>query len=156
MKQTLIDSFSGEYEFLSNFYITNLVYDGIPYTNSEAAFQAAKIYYPGDKQRTIQERMEFSTYTPSMAKRMGRRSIVLRSDWERVKDGIMLDILRAKFEQNPYLRDKLIETGDAVLVEGNTWHDCYWGDCDCPKCQHKTGKNMLGKLLMKLREEFKQ
>ena len=135
MKQTLIDSFSGEYDFLSNFYMIPLVYEGITYTNSEAAFQAAKIFYPGDK---------------------GRRAITLRSDWESVKDGIMLDILRAKFKQNPHLRRLLIETGDAVLVEGNTWHDCYWGDCHCPKCQSKPGKNMLGKLLMKVRNELKQ
>lgn len=156
MKQTLIDSFSGEYDFLSNFYMIPLVYEGINYTNSEAAFQAAKIFYPGDEQRTKEERMTFCSYSPSMAKKMGRRAITLRSDWESVKDGIMLDIIRAKFGQNPHLRRLLIETGEAVLVEGNTWHDCYWGDCHCPKCQSKPGKNMLGKLLMKVRNELKQ
>lgn len=150
----LIDSFRGEYEFLSNFYISDIEYEGLTYSSVEAAFQAAKTKLSSDEE-TKRQRAPFCSYTPSVAKRMGRRGM-LRSDWEKVKDGIMLDILRIKFNSNPDLRDKLLGTDDAVLVEGNTWHDCYWGDCDCPKCIHKPGKNMLGKLLMKVRDELKK
>ena len=68
-----------------------------------------------------------------------------------VKDKVMLNFLRIKF-MNAELRDKLLETGDSVLIEGNTWHDNYWGNCSCAKCKDIEGKNMLGRLLMQVRE----
>jgi ribA/ribD-fused uncharacterized protein len=62
--------------------------------------------------------------------------------------------LRLKFTQNPELRRRLLDTGDAVLVEGNTWHDNYWGTCTFRRCSKTKGKNMLGKLLMQVRQEL--
>ena len=147
----LIDSFSGDYDFLSNFYNFTINYEGVTYQNTEAAFQASKIYLP-DREKTMELRSAYSNVTPSVAKKMGRKGM-LRDDWEEVKDSIMLNILRIKFK-NSELRKKLLATGDAVLVEGNTWHDCYWGDCSCPRCAHKSSKNMLGKLLMQVRKEI--
>lgn len=61
----------------------------------------------------------------------------------------MYDICRAKFEQNADLRCKLLTTGDAMLVEGNTWGDTVWG-----VCQGK-GENRLGKILMRVRKELR-
>ena len=44
--------------------------------------------------------------------------------------------------------------GIILLIEGNTWHDNYWGDCSCNRCKSKSGENMLGILLMELRDKL--
>lgn len=59
-------------------------------------------------------------------------------------------VVKSKFEQNSDLKDKLIATGDEYLEEGNTWNDTYWGVC------RGKGKNILGKILMRVREELKK
>lgn len=111
------------------------------FLNSEAAFQAMKT-------QDIAEQLQFTLLTPQEAKRLGRR-IKLRPDWEQVKDGVMEAVLRAKFSDLE-LRNRLLATGDVELVEGNTHGDTYWGVCD------GKGRNMLGKLLMKLRAEYRE
>lgn len=136
-----IDSFDGNYSFLSNFYNCVLMYDGLVYTSAEAAFQAAKTL-------TEIERLEFTQLPPNKAKRLGRRA-KLRPDWEQVKDQVMYDVVRAKFEQNSVLRLPLLATGTAELVEGNWWKDTYWGVCN------GVGQNKLGKILMRVREELR-
>lgn len=136
-----IKSFKGEHFFLSNFYESSVEYDGITYQNSEAAFQSAKLT---DKI----ERLKFADLSPSAAKKMGRH-VNLRSDWEQVKIGIMHDIVKAKFEQNADIRQKLLDTGDAYLEEGNNWGDKTWGTVD------GEGSNHLGKILMQVREELR-
>ena len=68
----------------------------------------------------------------------------------------MREVVICKFMQNPDLMKKLLATGDAKLVEGNTWHDNYWGICRCgsrDKCG--TGSNMLGKILMQVRDTYR-
>ena len=143
----LIDSFTGEYEFLSNFYNCPIEYEGITYLNSEAAFQAAKTL-------DIKEREEFSNLPPNKAKAKGRK-VNLREDWEEMKFHIMYEIVKNKFLQNPNLLEKLIATGDAELIEGNWWHDNIWGDCKCEKCANQFKTNWLGKILMLVRQEVK-
>lgn len=59
----------------------------------------------------------------------------------------MEDLLRQKFSKTP-LRRLLLATGEAELIEGNTWGDTYWGVC------HGVGQNHLGCLLMKIRGEL--
>ncbi|AMV24280.1 Swarming motility protein YbiA [Gemmata sp. SH-PL17] len=87
---------------------------------------------------------------PSDAANMGRsRKLPLRRDWESVKDQIMLDALRAKFTQHDDLKAILLGTGDAKLVE-HTANDSYWADGG-----DGGGKNRLGQLLMRLREELR-
>ena len=66
-----------------------------------------------------------------------------------VKTNIMYDICLAKFTQNQDLKEKLLKTGNAILIEGNWWNDTYWGVCN------GIGENNLGKILMKIREELK-
>ena len=61
----------------------------------------------------------------------------------------MEEALRKKFS-DPGLRKALLDTGDEYLEEGNTWRDEYWGVCN------GIGKNRLGKLLMKIRDELRQ
>lgn len=62
----------------------------------------------------------------------------------------MYDICIAKFMQNKNLAQLLIETGDATLIEGNTWGDRVWGVCD------GVGENRLGKILMQIRAKMKE
>lgn len=135
-----IEYFKGEYDFLSNFYESPVMYDGRLYANSEGAFHSMKSLDPS-------VRNKFKDLNPSLAKKLGR-SVVLRSDWDEVKDGIMKEIVKAKFVQNKDLTKKLLATGDAELIEGNWWGDRYWGVCE------GTGKNMLGKILMEVRNEI--
>ena len=139
--------FGGGKHPFSNFYPVGCTYEGMTYMNGEAAFQAAKTL---DKN----EREKFQTANPSIAKRMGRR-VQLRADWEQVKYQVMVDVLNSKF-QDPQLRKTLLETGGKEIVEDTTgWHDNEWGDCSCPKCENKSGKNLLGKALMEVREKLR-
>lgn len=142
----MISKFRGKYMFLSNFYEGEIFYyNQIPFTNVEAAFQS---------QKDLSKQNEFSMLNPSDSKRKGRK-VNLRSDWEEVKEKIMYDILYEKFTQDMNLKQKLLNTQEHVLVEGNYWHDNYWGTCLCDKCKTKDKKNNLGKLLMQLREELR-
>jgi ribA/ribD-fused uncharacterized protein len=137
--QCKIDSFSGIFHFLSNFHRAPLMYHGIAYPTSEHAYQAAKTLNENSK-------MNISILgTPSEAKRYGQ-TVSKRIDWAEVKLEIMAEIVRAKFIQNPTLREKLLATDDAILEEGNTWGDTYWGVCK------GSGENNLGKVLMELRD----
>lgn len=138
-----IDKFRGKYFFLSNFYPVKVNYNGLEYQNNEAAFQAQKVL-------DEQSKLPFTQMSPTDAKRRGKH-VKLRQDWEDVKDGIMEEIVCAKFTQNPDLKEKLLATADAELVEGNTWNDRYWG----VDIRTGAGKNHLGKILMKVREELK-
>lgn len=85
---------------------------------------------------------------PSQAKKLGR-SVSLRPDWEDIKIDIMYNICKAKFTQNETLKTNLLKTGDATLIEGNTWGDKIWGQVN------GVGENNLGKILMRIREELK-
>ena len=136
----MIDNFRGEYAFLSNFYDAPVEYNGLSFRNSEAAFQA---------QKTIDEieRVQFTSLDASNSKRLGR-AVTLREDWEKVKIRVMYEICYAKFTQNPRLAEKLVATGDEVLIEGNTWNDKFWGVCN------GEGMNHLGKILMAIRTEL--
>jgi N-glycosidase YbiA len=137
-----IKRFTGEFEFLSNFYPSWVRLDGIVYWTVEHAFQASKTLASELRKPFA---MNMGT-TPARAKRMGR-ALELRTDWEQVKIGIMHNLLRQKFTTGT-LRNKLIATGDMELVEGNTWGDTYWGVCK------GVGENHLGKLLMLVRDEI--
>lgn len=152
MDYITISSFTGKYDFLSNFYPCRVSYKGLEYHHTEGAFQAQKSLNEQDK------KVIANMVNPSEAKKAaGRRGFVkLRPDWEEVKDQIMDEVLIAKFTQNPELRDRLLATGDAMLVEGNTWHDNYWGNCICARCRTKVGRNQLGKNLMSIREELRK
>lgn len=136
----IIDDFRGKYFFLSNFYPSSVIFENLTYKNNEAAFQAAKCIHK-------QDRIQFTEMDPSTAKHTGRH-VHLRKDWENVKYQIMETIVRNKFQQNPDLAKKLINTGDAYLEEGNTWGDRIWGTVN------HIGENHLGKILMKVRTEL--
>jgi ribA/ribD-fused uncharacterized protein len=153
-----IDNFEGRWSFLSNFYPCEIKYQGIKYPSVEHYYVAMKIntYQIIDgKQYTLDDARELIAKIPTagQVKRLGRNKLQLRSDWEDVKLSIMEGGLRQKYAKDP-LRQMLLDTGDAILIEGNFWHDNFFGSCTCPKCGNK-GQNNLGKLLMQIRDEMK-
>lgn len=147
-----ITSFRGEYAFLSNFYtLDKAIYCdlGVPYMTVEHAFQAMK-----SLDRKVRLRIT-NAPSPSAAKLAGRLAD-LRPDWEAVKVQIMRELLAQKFPDEPVtLSDRLVDTEDAYLLEGNTWHDNFWGICSCRACAAISGENWLGRLLMERREELR-
>lgn len=149
MSATTIDEFRGRWAFLSNFHRAPLTWEGIDYPTSEHAFNAGKTLDPA-------ARLSIAVAsTPREAKRLGRM-VQLRPGWdETVRFEVMAAVLRAKFCCHPGRVDALLTTGDAVLVEGNTWHDQTWGDCRCGRAACTgPGENHLGRLLMELRAEL--
>lgn len=143
----MINSFDGAYRFLSNFWPCTIEYEGLIYPSTEAAYQAAKTLL-------ITEREKFIYLAPNKAKRLGR-TVKLRPDWDKVKLQVMEDVLRTKFE-DPSLRAQLLGTGNEELVEGNYWHDNFYGFCGCKACENIPKQNHLGILLMKIREDLKE
>ena len=137
----MIDRFSRQYAFLSNYYECSVVYDGFCYASSEAAFQAQKTLDP-------EQRKAFTLLAASEAKRKGKK-LNLRPDWEGIKYDIMYEVCKAKFTQHPDLAQKLLDTGNEMLVEGNNWGDKIWGQVK------GEGKNLLGQILMRIRDELR-
>lgn len=143
---TVINFYSttGEYGCFSNFSRHAVFLKGKRWPTSEHYFQAQK--FAG----TPHEEDVRRCARPAEAAAMGRdRKLPLRRDWESVKEGVMMEALRAKFTQDEELKATLLGTGDAVLVE-HTANDSYWGDGGDGR-----GKNRLGHLLMQLRAELR-
>jgi len=129
------------YRFLSNYHVVDvLMPDGLTYPSTENVYQAYKLL-------SVEERKPFTTCTPGEAKSMGQK-VKLRGDWEHIKVSVMLSCLEVKF-QNTELRKLLLETSPKYLEETNNWGDKFWGKVD------GQGQNMLGQLLMQIRERLK-
>jgi ribA/ribD-fused uncharacterized protein len=141
-----IDSFEGEYRFLSNFWPVIIPFEGKNYPSLEHAYQAAKT-------TNMELRKHISELPkPGKAKYFGRNlGENLRPDWtDEMRLATMTVLVRAKFLDNAGLARELLNTGDAELVEGNKHHDNFYGVCD------GVGENNLGKILMKVRQELLQ
>ena len=144
----MIDEFQGKYGFLSNFYDSEIEieYDGLKFESVEAAYQAQKCMRRSEKEK-------FTKLNPSESKRLGRK-VYLQPDWDKIKAGIMYELVKIKFTTHEDLKEKLLETGDQELIEGNWWHDNFFGKCTCLECKKKEQRNELGKILMKVRKEI--
>lgn len=140
---TEIRGFRYEFAFLSNFYPATVSLDGLEYQCVEGAYQAAKTL-------DVVERKRLIPLNGPAAKRAGR-TLRLRRDWYQIRDLYMQSLVFKKFGRHPELCRKLLSTGDARLIEGNYWHDQYWGSCDCARHTAFPGKNMLGKILEETR-----
>lgn len=138
--RSVINSFLGEHDFLSNFYPAIVHLDTEAYLTVEHAYQAAKTNDPKERKKIR------DTHSPFRAKQMGKK-VTLRKDWESVKIDVMRKLVREKFTHID-LRDRLLATGDAKLVEGNDWNDTFWGVCN------GKGENWLGRILMEVRDEL--
>ena len=127
----VIDDFSGKYRFLSNFWPDN-------HDTVEHYYQAAKT----DNEVWVARILGAST--PKAAKDLGRKC-PMRPTWDDEKYAVMTTLIRHKFFQNPDLREQLLATGEAQLIEGNWWGDTVWGVCK------GVGTNWLGEILMSTR-----
>ena len=142
----VIDSFDGPFRFLSNFYPCQIVVGEWTFESTEAAYQAAKDLRP-------EIRARFVGVSANQSKKMGKAIssggiVDLRPDWDERRIPIMRNLLRLKFARGSELATMLLSTGNAGLIEGNYWHDHFWGVCN------GTGENWLGKLLMQRRNEL--
>lgn len=141
---SMIDDFHTKgNDFLSNFYPCVIQYGRFTFQSSECAYMSAK--------REDVEWKEFCESNPPAVVKKKSRTIKLRADWDRIKIQVMFDVLRLKFAI-PELRDKLLATGDQQLIEGNTWGDTFYG----VDVRTGIGRNFLGRILMKIREEIKE
>lgn len=137
--------FTGDFAFLSNFFVPDarIRYDGDTYPTLEHAYQAAKL-----ADRKMRTPFQDAGLRPGQAKRLGA-GLLLRPNWDTLKDGIMTELVRDKFLQ-PRLQRLLLATNSSLLFEGNRWRDLYWGiDLHSGK-----GQNRLGIILMALRKEL--
>jgi ribA/ribD-fused uncharacterized protein len=152
----MIDSFSGDNRFLSNFWYSPVPDGEIVWTTVEHGYQFYKLINAETTLHLVpymtvptfkRDDVPFLKATPSEVKAWGQ-TIILRPDWERVKIPIMARLTKIKY-QNPEMRELLLATGDAELIEGNTWNDTFWGVCN------GKGHNHLGKILMAERHEIR-
>jgi ribA/ribD-fused uncharacterized protein len=150
----MITRFDGPYRFLSNFceapvrFRLSCMDTEVTAPTNEHAFQADKALHHQEALAVLR------AATPGEAKRLGRK-VTLRPDWESKRKTVMFTLLLLKFAQHPDLSGLLEQTGGELLVEGNNWHDNYWGMCVCQRCsagaltpQQHPGRNHLGRLLM--------
>lgn len=135
------------YRFLSNFYPSVIEYEGHTYKSVEHAYQAAKAVREVDRVQIE------NADTPGRAKSMGRK-IKNKPEWNSIKDDVMLELVSIKF-RDPDLAKKLLDTGNAELIEGNTWGDVYWGMVFDPVLETWVGRNKLGQALMKVRANLR-
>lgn len=132
-----------DFYVLSNFSAFTLMWKGIRFDTSEAAYHWEKFPHLPALQEEI--RLARSAHDALQIARNHKK--VQLPDWDDVKVKIMYGILQAKVEQHPYVRRKLVETGDRILVE-DSWRDDFWG-----WGPNKDGQNVLGKLWMEIRSD---
>lgn len=137
-----IDQFRGDHFFLSNFYPCPITLDGVTYRSVEHAYQAAKTHNPGFRS------MIRDAIKPSYAKRLGGAA-PLRDGWNDIRLDVMRELVWQKF-RIPALRDSLLATGSAELIEGNDWGDTFWG------VHRGAGENHLGLILMNIRARVRE
>lgn len=136
-----IERFTDEFAFLSNFYPSTISHEGKLWPTVEHAYAAEKTFDAEEKERIRKAE------TPGRAKSMGRAAS-LRPDWDSIKVDVMRKLVKEKF-RNPILREMLLATGDAELIEGNNWNDTFFGVC------RGQGQNWLGRILEEVRDEIR-
>ena len=148
-KTIYIGSTSETNGFLSTFFFLKdgCRVDGLYYPSSEHYFQSKKLEFSDDKYAEIVRNSDSSNqanYKGNDRKNGG----ILRPDWDAVKYDVMYDANYHKFKQNPYLKKMLLDTGDSIISSKST-SDTYWA------ITPNGGKDFLGKILMKIRDELK-
>jgi len=156
---------NGKHHFLSNMYKYKVSWRGREYPSSEAAFQTAKFTNAEDQSAVAlavdqygkysgyasknKAKELYNTYSKAPNPKPGEEDLSKRltPNWELKKFGVMKEILTIKF-QNKVLKEWLLGTGSAPLVETNTWDDNTWG------VSNTSGQNMLGRMLMQIRGEL--
>jgi ribA/ribD-fused uncharacterized protein len=138
-------SVKDEYGCFSNFFSRHPIkLKGKTWPTSEHYFQAQK--FAGTPH---EEEIRLSKTATIAFQKSHKRTMPVRKDWESVRDSIMHEAVLAKFTQHDDLREILLGTGNATIVE-HTENDDYWGDGG-----DGSGKNRLGQILMQVREELR-
>lgn len=153
----MIREFRGQYGFMSNFAECEINYNGYTYPSTEHAFMAQKSYDEIMVEATANnvKYVDWIEYCATSGKTASEikaqaRTVTLRPDWEQVKLQVMEDVLRIKFNQEPF-KSKLLATGNQNIQEGNTWKDVFWGI----DLQSGVGENHLGRIIMDIRKELR-
>jgi ribA/ribD-fused uncharacterized protein len=162
--ETGVYGFFGEYRYLSNFHVCNVVVDGKLFPSSEHAFMYGKLTDKAKEERfhRLEKCVDSDPIPVDMTtwydevilmsckdvKAWGR-TVDLRPDWNDIKIKVMEEALLSKFTLNEDIKQKLKDTGDLYLEETNWWKDTFWGVCD------GVGENNLGKCLMRVRNDLK-
>ena len=135
---------TGPYGFLSNLYPCPVDFEGRRFRSAEDAYQYGKPCDPAIAAWLI------VAPSPSLCAQAAHVLLrwQVRADWTAIKVERMRAVLRAKFQQHPTLREQLLATGDALLIEASTI-DAFWG-----VGKRGQGKNMLGQFLMAVRAEI--
>lgn len=132
------------YGCFSNFSRHGFELDGKQWPTSEHYFQAQK--FAGTE---FEEKVRLAE-KPSIAAQIGRdRSLPLRKDWEQVKDNIMRKAVFKKVQTHDIIKKALLSTGHDEIIEDSPV-DYYWG-----RGKDGTGKNMLGKILVEIRNTIR-
>lgn len=137
----VIDRFKGENDFLGNRFRCQFTWQGIVYDTAEAAFLSSMC-------KDESERKVFASCSIDKAI-MKAKVTVPYPGWEDARLDIMESIIKAKFEQNPTLMKRLTDTGNRILINGNSKKETFWG-VDLYSWQ---GENNLGKIIMRIREK---
>ena len=145
------DEFVGFYprEFFvfDNFSSFCVKVDGVLYHTVEHAYHAHKFLETAPEVA----KQIIDCYSAHEALKIAHANIdKQRKDWDEIKLQVMEKLLRLKLEQNPYVKTKLLQTGNLLICEDSP-KDNFWGIG-----KDRNGRNELGKLWMKLREEIKQ
>jgi ribA/ribD-fused uncharacterized protein len=135
---------TGEYGFMSNLYKWRMVFEGQEFTCAETAYQFGK-----PKDRAVAEWL-ISAPKPHLCAVAAHALLAfdIRPDWNAIKVDRMKAVLEAKFTQHEDLKQALLNTGDATLIEDSKT-DSFWGTGS-----KGVGQNTLGRLLIDLRHEF--
>ena len=141
----VIGFYPREFYCLDNFSSFKVEWDGYLYASLEEAYQTAKFLKSAPE---IAEEIKKSHSAHEAQKISFANKDKVRSDWQEVKLTIMEELLRKKLQQNPYVKQKLLQTKDYIIVEDSP-KDNFWG-----WGKDRTGENHLGKLWMKLRDEL--
>lgn len=155
-----IDKFRGEFSYLSNMYSCDIEVDGVIYPSVENAFCALKCKH-------LKDREHFVSLSSPDAKKLGKiigkgKKVTIEGvtygpieKVEGYNDTVALENMRKLLDikfSNPFERIKLDKTGKRKIIEGNTWHDNFYGSCSCDRCTDEIKHNHLGKMLMEIRE----
>lgn len=153
-KETIYFYVKGQpYYELTNFYenwrsdgLHPVIYKNKSWKTSEHAFQAEKFNYRSGRAQQVREQIKNASSSREAFDIAQKNSQLARKNWQQIKEGVMLEILRSKFS-DPHLSNVLKKTGKRRLVEASPV-DAYWG-----YGKDHQGKNRLGQLLMQVRKE---
>jgi len=142
----IIGFYEREFYVFSNFSSFAVDWQGRRWQTSEHAYQAAHFIDTNEKlyEKIFNARSAHDAY--KIAKANADKAA---KNWDEIKVTIMEEIIRLKLEQNPYVKKKLLETEELLLAEDSP-KDSFWG-----WGPDRNGRNELGKIWMKLREELR-